>query len=131
MAALLVLLLTGCRQQSPPVDFESFIGTVEGVRPDTGLLVVRVNRPTTLRQSDERITCLVPGDAEIYVNDRFSRFEAIEIGDTVELVGYIERVSRAQRFVVSSASISRNVPPPPPLELAPPATQATTQPREK
>lgn len=131
IAALTLWAVVGCDPQRRPSDHLVLTGTVEGTRADTGLLLVRVEEPAAARFKNKRIACLLPNDAEIYINDKFTTFDAIEIGDTVELMGHVERNPREERFVVSVAEIKHNEPPPPPLDLSPPTTQPTSQPREK
>lgn len=109
-----------CNERRPPGEYLVLTGTVESLRSDTGLLVVRAEAPPQARGTERKVPCLVPSDAEIYVNDRFSSFDAIEIGDTVELIGYQDPNPPGQRFVVVAAHITRNAPPPPEINLTPP-----------
>jgi hypothetical protein len=120
------LLLTGCEPSSAPGTYRSRTGTVEGVRLETGQLLVRFDGA-----ADRRVPCLITNDTEIYINDRFSRIENIQIGDEVELLGYADPNNpRGERFVLSFARIERTETDPPPIDLTPPASQPTTQPQE-
>lgn len=127
---LAVAFSGGCRSASGPEQHEALLGTVESIQPDTGQITVRVEELRGERIQAERITCLLATDAEVYVNDRYSGFEGIEIGDMVELIGYRDPNPRAERFIVCLAQIVRNEPAPPKPDLTPPATQSTTQPQE-
>ena len=130
LLAGVVALGHGCRNASGPEQHEALLGTVESIQPDTGQITVRVEELRGERSPTARITCLVTSDAEVYVNDRYSGFDAIEIGDTVELIGYRDPNPRAERFIVCLTRIVRNEPAPPKPDLTPPATQPTTQPQE-
>lgn len=130
--ALSVLFLAaGCERQSAQSDYEVIDGAVEAVRADSFELTVRMGERHTGRGKDAVLACLVTGDAEVYVNDRFGSFDAISPGDNIELIGYPERGNpRSGRFVVLYAYIRRPESPPA-LPVLPDSASATTQPQEK
>lgn len=115
-ALAMCALLGGCGEQRPPSEYEIIAGTVEGARPDTGLLTVRTND-----EPQRRLSSVFTKDSELYLDDRFSPVSAIQIGDEIELIGYYDPNPRSDGFVVSIARIRRNVPIPPPPEIAIPA----------
>lgn len=126
-----VTLCSGCERGSSVRGSVVLVGVVEGSRANTELLLIRVIEPRPSRPSEERVVCRVPGNAEFYVNDRFTPFEEVEIGDRVELMGYYDQTGpRDAQFVVLFASISRNEPPPPEVDLSVPPTQPIDQPQE-
>lgn len=129
-AVLAACGLAGCAEQGTPGPYEVITGTVEGRRPETGLLLLRAAAPVGAEAAARQLACVLTSDTEIYVNDRFSSFEAIEIGDTVELVGCPDPSPRGERFLVSLAHIQRNEPPPPELDLSPAALPAGPASRE-
>jgi len=132
VAVIVALIpLWACGEQSRASKYEILSGTVEGVRAETGQLRVRPDDERHGRDENRKVACLLTSDAEVYINDRFSSFDAIEIGDAVELVGYREQTPHTERFVVALAQITRNEPPPPEPELASPSTQPTSQRQEK
>lgn len=120
----------GCARHSSRDGYEVLRGTVEGARADLGQLVIRLDSPLGGRTGEARRSCLLPSNAEVYVNDKFVSAAAIEIGDEVELIGFTDPDPAAERFVVAFAYITHNEPPPPPIDLSPPATQPATQPVE-
>lgn len=129
----LVLLCAGggdCDRRRNVSDYEVLHGTVTALRADTFDFTVAADNRWTANASPEPVSCLLTNDAEIYVNDKFSDFQEIAIGDAVELVGYRELNPRSERFVVSLANITRNEPLAPPPDLTTQPTAATTQPEE-
>ncbi len=125
------LLAVGCRPPSGPSRHEMIAGTVESVRPGTGELTVRTSGFGSEREQgqQEKVSCLLTSDAEVYINDRFSPPEAIAVGDLVELIGYRESTPRAERFVVCLAQITRREPLPPEPDLSPMAATAASRPQ--
>jgi hypothetical protein len=104
-------------------------GKVVASHADTGELSVRVSRRMPTGPSEETIYCLVTRDSEVYVNDKFSSIEEIQLGDTVELVGWWDRSQQLERFVVSFADFDHPLPPASQPALVPasaPATQSAT-----
>lgn len=132
LAVGLLVLCTvgGCPERDPP-PYVVRSGTVEGARADTGELTVRGGGLWSDRAKDRLISCLLTNDAETYVNDKLSSFDAIAIGDTLELLGHRKSDPRGERFIVSFAYISRNEPLPPEPDLSPPPTQPTSNPSER
>ncbi len=131
-ALLSACALVGCDVQTQPVRYEAISGIVESVSTTTGQVTVRISEERSGRERGEELLGLITSDSELYINDRFSSFDAIEIGDSVELIGYQDRapVSRAERFIISLARITRNIPLPPEPDLSPPKPEPTTQPEE-
>jgi hypothetical protein len=127
----LVLCAAGCRKPGGAAHYEIFGGTVETLRADTFDLTIRPGDRWADRVRSPAVSCLLTKNTEIYINDRFSRFDAIAIGDGVELIGYFEEAAAGeQRFVVSFAYITRNEPLPPAPDLSRSATQPEPQQQE-
>ncbi len=116
--------LGACSERSSPSRFETISGIVAEVHPDTGQLTIHGagNWPEAGKERDA--ACLATGDTEVYINDRFTRLEALAVGDAIEVVGYRDEVAQAGRFVVCFAYVTRPEPPAPPPELRPAATQS-------
>lgn len=120
----------GCGRQTPSNRHEILTGTVEAVQAETGQLTVRVPAVRAEPEENQKISCLLANDTEVYINDRFRSFDAIASGDTVELIGYRDPSPRAERFVVRLAYITRKEPLPPEPDLALTTTQLTPQTQE-
>jgi hypothetical protein len=129
--ALAAGLNAGCERTRSPRQYATLTGHVLACHTDTGELSVRVPRKQPGTPSEQPIFCVITKDSEIYVDDMFSTMAAIEVNDTIELVGYHDPDPRQERFVVSFAYVDRQLPPPPLPELPPPTTQATSQPQEE
>jgi hypothetical protein len=128
-AALLAAVgcAAGCEDQlTTPNRYSVLAGKVLSCHANTGELTVRVSRRSAQGPTEETIYCVVTRDSEIYINDKFSSIEEIQLGDAVELVGYDDPNPRLQRFVVSFAYFDHPLPAPPPPELVP-ASAPTTQ----
>jgi len=123
-------LAAGCTRQSSPSGYEVISGTVGEVHPETGQLTVRSGAAWVDSGKERALACLLTGDAEVYVNDRFSGFEALQVGDAIEVIAYRDPTSQAERFVVCFAYVTRPEPPAPVPDLGPPATQSGHQPQE-
>lgn len=121
------LLAASCDDRRPPSRPDALAGIVESVAADTGEVVVRVERPVD-GSGPPRVTCLLATDAEVYINDKFSRASEIGAGDEIELIGYPDSTPRAERFVIALAHVTRPEPAPPaPEDLLP----TTTAPHEE
>ncbi len=59
------------------------------------------------------------------MDDKLSSIEEIQLGDAVELVGWWDRSSQLERFVVSFAYFDHPMPAPPRPEFAPASAPAT------
>ncbi len=131
LALLAVCGSSGCERRPPPSRFDVLTGTVAGLRADTGELTVRtgLERPDGI--DDQNVTCLITSDAEVYINDKFSSIAEIDIGDDVQLIGYVDPDPRTERFLVSLARISRSAALPPPPDLPIPTSQPATPSQEK
>jgi hypothetical protein len=127
---LVACAVLGCNRQAPSNRHEVLTGTVEALQADIGQLTVRVPGLRREPDDDQKVTCLLANDTEVYINDRFRSFDAIALGDTVELIGYRDPSPRAERFVVRLAYITRNEPLPSEPDLALKVTPVTTQPQE-
>lgn len=130
LTALLLATLCGCPPPDSTTRYEVRLGTVVGLRAETGQLTVQTVEGHLGGSKSRKISCLLTTTTEIYVNDRFSSFDAIAMGDTVRLVGHRDPEPRTERFVVSFANIMRNEPLPPEPDLSPPTTRPTSQPQE-
>lgn len=120
-AALLVAVVwaAGCERQRQVNRYTVLAGKVVACHPDTGELSVLAARRTAAGPTEQTVYCLVTDDSEIYVNDKFSSIEEIQLGDTVELIGYRDSEPQLERFVVSFAYFDHPLPPPPRPELTP------------
>jgi len=118
----LLATLTGCPRQSTRGDYKILTGTVQSVNATERELTILIEPSSSERTTPGKLACLLTSDAEVYVDDVFSGVEAVEIGDTVRLVGYVDTSPQAKRFVVSKAEIERNEPLPDPPDLSPPTT---------
>lgn len=119
-----VLCATGCEPPRPPGRYSVLAGKVIACHPDTGELTVRGSRRTVEGPTEETVYCLITRDSEIYVNDRFSSIEEIQIGDTVELIGRRDPNPQLERFVVSFAYFDHPLPAPPRPQLTPAGANA-------
>ncbi len=128
--ALLLAALCGCPPPGSTTRYEVLLGTVVALRAETGQLTVQTVESHPSGSKSRKISCLLTKTTEIYVNDRFSSFDAIAMGDTVRLVGFRDPDPQTERFAVSFANITRNEPLPPEPDLSPPTTRPTTQPQE-
>ncbi len=121
------MLLAGCSNEPARYRHELLVGVVDAVQPETGRLVVRGPSPRGGTEEDVSVACLLTNDSELYINDKFSNFDAIRFGDSIEVIGYRRADPPPERLVVSLAYITRHEPPPraPDLGLAvaAPATQ--------
>ena len=121
---LAIVCAAGCDEPRPRARYTVLSGKVVACHTDTGELSVRVSRRRAEGPSEETIYCLITRDAEIYVNDKVSSIDEIQLGDAVELVGRRDPDPRVERFVVSFAYFDHPVPSPSPPDLIPaPATQ--------
>jgi hypothetical protein len=112
-------LLAGCGKQLPENRFDAITGTVQALHADTGQLTVRASALRSDSLTGPYVHCLLSGDAEVYINDKFSAIGAIAVGDTVELIGYCDP-NRAERFLVALVHITRDEPLPPAPALSTP-----------
>ena len=122
-AGLVAAWPIGCGGQPPATRHEIVTGVVEGLRTETGQLTVRTTGMRHERDEEPTVSCLLTSDAEVYINDKFSRVAALTIGDTVELIGYPDPGPRAERFLVLLAHVTRPEPLPPAPDLEVPASQ--------
>lgn len=97
-------------------------GRVVLCKPDTGEIVVSVTVGVTGENRARELPCQVTRDSELYINDRLVTIEELQTGDAVELIGYHDANASIARFVISTASIGRDVrwPDPPDFESPPP-----------
>jgi len=116
----------GCEDQPAPNRYSVLAGNVVACHTDTGGLGVRGSRRTAEGPSEQTFHCLITRDSEIYMNDKLGSIEEIQLGDAVELVGWWDRSTRLERFVVSFAYFDHPLPAPPQPELVP-ASAPTTE----
>jgi hypothetical protein len=122
---------SGCEKQLPANRFDILTGTVQSLHADVGQLTIRTSSLRADPDASPYVHCVLGGDAEVYINDRFSALAAIQIGDTAELIGYRDP-DRAERFLVCLVHITRSEPLPPAPDLSLPSTQtAATAPSEQ
>lgn len=124
-----ILCAAGCEPRPQPNRYSVLAGKVVACHTDTGELSIRASRRTAEGPAEQTVYCLVTCDSEIYVNDKFSSIEEIQLGDAVELVGRRDPNPQLERFVVSFAYFDHPLPPPPRPELTPaptPSQQDTT-----
>ena len=114
----------GCDERPrPTVRYSVLAGHVAGCYPDTGELTIRGPRRTTSGPTNAVTYCLITRDTEIYINDRLSAIEDIQIGDAIELIGRPDPDPQLERFVVAFAYLDQPLPEPPLPELATPIDQ--------
>jgi hypothetical protein len=129
VAVAALAVTCGCRQQPEPGEHEMLRGTVESLHPDVKQLNVRVEeRRAGAPSEDSTILCLLTS-GEIYINDKFSSFDDVAVGDTVNLVGARDAGAGTERFAVIVANITRPEPLPDPPDLDDDHT-ANSQPQE-
>ena len=109
--------LSGREKQLPANRFDALSGTVQSLHADMGQLTVRASALRPDAETDPYVHCLLSGDAEVYINDKFSSIGAIEVGDTAELIGYRDP-NRVERFLVCLVHITRGEPLPPAPDLS-------------
>ena len=122
---LAIVCAAGCDKPRPRARYTVLSGKVVACHTDTGELSVRVSRRRPEGPTEETIYCLITRDAEIYVNDKVSSIDEIQLGDAVELVGRRDADPQLERFVVSFAYFDRPLPPPPRPDLTPPPVPDT------
>lgn len=111
-AVFLALLLTaGCTEERPANRYESINGEIRELSADTGEITLAAPPVGAFRAEASALRCLCTKDTEIYINDRFSNFDALRVGDTLRLVGYREASSESRRLVASYVRIERPRPP--------------------
>ena len=117
-------LISGCDDPPPGAHYSVIAGKVLACHSDTGDLRIRATRLVSETPTDETMYCIITGESEIYVNDKLSTMDEIQLGDEVELIGHRDPDPRTRRFVVSFAYLDHSLPPPAPPVFAPaPATQ--------
>ena len=124
-------LVAGCERASSPSQYQTLSGRVLARDTETRELSVSVRRRHPGEPVEQTVFCVVTDDSEVYINDMFSTLEALEVEDTIELVGRYDRDPQQERFVVSLAYVNRRLPPPALPDLPPPTTQPTTQPQHE
>lgn len=112
-------------------EYEAVRGIVEAHHADTGEFTVRVQAAPLVEPEERALSCVLTDDSELYVNDKFSTIDAIEVGDAVELYGYRDPNPRVKRFVVTLANITHPEPDPPLPDLTPTTTAPASQPEEE
>ncbi|TWT41226.1 hypothetical protein RAS1_39200 [Phycisphaerae bacterium RAS1] len=116
-AAAAALVIAGCQRLTPPSAFETCWGRVEDRNLENGEWSVRVTQSRQAALHDHVITCVVTKDSEIYVNDLLRPIDAVQVGDDVQVVLYAEAAG-PERYVVSTAQVRKDLPPPPLPKLA-------------
>jgi|GEM_PF-4019822 len=99
--------LFGCERRSVPSPYMLVVGRIESIQADKSQFVLRAAEAGDARDEREIVTCFLPGDAELYVDDRLASVEDLLAGDEVEVLGYADADPRNERFVVAFANIRR------------------------
>jgi hypothetical protein len=120
--------VAGCEDRPAPHRYGVLAGNVVTCRTDTGELAVRGSRRGAGAPDEQTFHCLITSDSEIYMNDKLSSIEDIQLGDAVELVGWWDQTPQLERFVVSFAYFDHPLPPPPRPEFPPASAPATEVP---
>jgi hypothetical protein len=115
----------GCSRQGSSYRHELVTGTLESLDAATGQLVLRMNVPGT--DDERKLTCLLTNDAEVYVNDVFSGWDALRPGDAAELIGFTDPEPPHERFIVALAHVARALPPVPEPDLTPASSTKPAQ----
>lgn len=102
--SLLIGVIAGCERSPGAPSYQAVGGVVEACQLETGELTVRT-AAREARNNDERLHCVITKDTEIYVNDRFTMIQDIEVGDRVELIGYRDPSPQQERYVVTYAYV--------------------------
>ena len=100
--ALAIGATAGCERSVGAPTYQAVGGVVEACQLETGEMTVRLTGREA-RSSEEKLHCVITKDSEIYVNDRFTKLQDIEVGDRVELIGYRDPSPQQERFVVTYA----------------------------
>lgn len=125
VTALAVLLVgvscgAGCSRPGDNPRYVARNGTVESVNLQTGEITVQIESPRR-GEAAHPLVCVATNDSELFINHRVSPLDGLRVGDEIELLGYADGL-RAERFIVTRASVRRNGPTPrSPLE---PSTEA-------
>ncbi|MEW6249351.1 MAG: hypothetical protein AB1716_01790 [Planctomycetota bacterium] len=114
------LWLAGCTAEPTRYRHELVSGEVWAVQPESGRLVVY---GAGLRPDDdqEEVACVLTGEPELYINDKYSSWDALRVGDAIEVIGYPDRRPNAEGLVVCLALVTRSDAPVPPPDLEPSA----------
>ena len=123
-----LLAAIGCSPQGSQAPYQAFFGTVKALDVESGEFFVRSQRGPKGWRTDRNIPCIVTKDSEVYINDRFSDFGQLTVGDTVELFGYDDA---DRRFLVRFVHVTRSEPEPPLPVFSPPTTQPIPKPPEE
>ena len=108
-----VLASGGCDRPRGGNRYVALEGQIVACYPETGELSIRASQgPFAGDPGSETLQCVVTKDTEIYIDDRFASIEEVELGQTVELIGYQDLNPRLRRFVVSFVHCSRTKTPP-------------------
>ena len=105
VVGLLPLGLVGCDRPQASHGYTVLAGTVMNCNAETGELSLEL-RDQPARKWTGRVPCVLTKDSEIYVNDRFSTLLEIQVGDSVEVIGYPEK-NRLETFVVAFAYVEQ------------------------
>lgn len=100
--ASLLLGLAGCQRAQDNDRYAVLGGRVASLQPTSGELILF---PFDAASPGDTLYCVITQDSEIYINDRFSAIEEINIGDAVDLVGYRDTTPPLERFVVATVYV--------------------------
>ena len=125
-AALSVpVCLFSCDEPPPVPHYAVLAGQVVACHTDTGELSIKTTRRGLDEPAEDTVYCLITRDAEIYVNDKFSTIDEIQLGDDVELIGRRDPDPQSDRFVINFAYFDHPLPDPPQPEFSPAPTPDT------
>ncbi len=82
-------------------------GRIESIQSDKSQFVLRPAEPDDAAGESLLVTCFLPGDAEVYIDDRLALADELRGGDEIEVLGYADADPRSERFVVAFANIRR------------------------
>jgi len=106
-AALVAAGLLGCERRSAPSPYMLLGGRIESIQADKSQFVLRPAEHDDAGGESLLVTCFLPGDAEVYIDDRLAPADELRGGDEIEVLGYADADPRSERFVVAFANIRR------------------------
>ncbi len=117
-------LAWSCERQLPTNRHDAITGVVQSQQVELGQLTIRPIPGRPELGENPTVQCLLSTDAEVYVNDQYSAPDAIQVGDTVEVIGHHDANSRTDRFLVCLVLITRPAPLPPAPDLLAPSSDS-------
>lgn len=96
-------------------------GRLTGINAETGELTVEVPPGPETSGRAQVLLCDVTRNSEIYVNDRLRTYQALAVGDAVEMIVMRESQRALDRYAVAFVSVRHDLPAPPPVFPGPAA----------